>query len=150
MEAPGLVVVPAGQLHLMREQLLQQQEQYHHIGLLGHLDLRDLLLVVVLVYPAYMGLFLVLGQVDILECQIGAVLGQDAVLVGLGEKNLFPLLRPFLLETSQPQLLIQRGVQLGFLLLEYSTVLNGLADGPSDQIVGKGVVVHMLLVLVRA
>lgn len=85
VEAPGLVVVPAGQLHLMGEQLLQQQEQHHHIRLLGHLNFRNLLLIIVLTDASHMGLALVLGQVDVLQGQVGAVLGQDAILVGLGE-----------------------------------------------------------------
>lgn len=60
-----------------------------------------------------MGLLLVLGQVNILERQIGAVLGQSVVFVWLGEENLFLLLRPLLLEAGQPQPLIQGVVQPG-------------------------------------
>ena len=48
------------------------------------------------------------------------------------------------------KLFIQLDVQLRFFFLEHFAVLNGLADSPPHQVVGKGVVVHMLLVLVRA
>ena len=150
VEGARLIVAPVGALDLGGELVLQQQEHDQDVGLLGHLHVGDLLLVVVAVDAAHVLLVLVLGQVDVLEGEVGAVLRDDQVLAGLGQVEAGELLLPLGFEGGQTQLGVQGAVEVGLFGLELAAVLEGLADVPGGHVVGEGVVVHMLLVLVGA
>ena len=148
VEGAGFIVAPVGALDVGAELVLQQQEHNQDVGLLGNLHVGDLLLVVVAVDAAHVLLVLVLGQVDVLQGQIGAVLGDDQILTGLGQVDAVQLLLPLGFQSGQAQLFVQSAVQLGALGLELAAVLQSLADVPGSHVVGEGVVVHVLLVLV--
>ena len=150
MQAPGLIVIEARHLDLPGEQILQEIEQHHHIGLFGNLDLGDLLLVIVLVDAAHMGLLFVFRQINVLQRQVGGILGENAVFVGLGQIEPAGLLLPDRQQSIKAQFFLQGCIQFRFLCLKELRVRNGLVDGPFGQVVGEGVVVHMLLVLIRA
>ena len=148
VQGAGLVIIPVGTLDIGAELVFQQQEHNQNVSLLGNLHVGDLLLVVVAVNAAHILLILVLGQIDVLQGQIGAVLRNDQVLTGLGQIEPGQFGLPLGFQGSQTQLFIQGMVKFRPLRLELAAVLQGLANVPGRHIVGESVVVHMLFVLV--